>query len=188
MRDSGAAGLLTALFLLFFCGCTATHPHRVPQKQINRMLKAGDRFVLVFGSVRTEDNASEAPGAAVRFIRQERGSQDLLREVPTLNGDRFYAVLAAPSGRKYLDHFDTEVRGAGLGYDKVTYIRLYEKDRALAMYVGEIHIRSVEQAQRQILSITVKDDFSSATAELKRLYPKFPGEVRKSPLLRAGSR
>ncbi len=152
------------------------------------MVKAGESFVLVFGSVRTEDGGQETANTAVRFIHQDKGSQDILREIPILNGDRFYAVLTTPSSRKYLDHFETEVRGAGLGYDKVTYIRLSEKGGALAMYVGEIQIRSAESAQRQILSITVKDDYSSASMELKRLYPKFPGEIRKSPLLRAGSR
>ena len=188
MRLAGVAESLALLVLLFFCGCTAAHTHRVPPKQINRMLKAGESFVLVFGSVTTEASAQETANTAVRFIHQDKGPQDILREIPILNGDRFYAVLTAPSSRKYLDHFETEVRGAGLGYDKVTYIRLYERDRAVAMYVGEIHIRSAEAGQRQILSITVKDDFSSANAELKRLYPKFPGDIRKSPALRAGSR
>lgn len=34
----------------------------------------------------------------------------------------------------------------------------------------------------QIRSVTVRDDFESAARELKRLYPKFTGEVRRSPL------
>src|SRR5712692_2952801 len=100
MRLAGVAESLALLVLLFFCGCTAAHPHRVPPKQINRMLKAGESFVLVFGSVTTEASAQETANTAVRFIHQDKGPQDILREIPILNGDRFYAVLTAPSSRK----------------------------------------------------------------------------------------
>lgn len=178
-------GLVRTAALVCICllsACTATHPRRISRKQLNQLTKRGDHEVTKLG---------KAAGAAIRFTHGERSSESVLQEIPISSGDRFYAVLRAPALAPYLDHFDTEVRWMDPDYDKVTHIRLAGRPNAFAMYVGEIEIQVAQAAgpartsPKQILSVKVSDDFDHAAQELQRLYPKFGGELVRSPALRS---
>ena len=182
--------------LSFCCGCRAAHPYRISQRQLKKLVRGQPNFVLVFGSVTTLQGGRDVTregarvGAGIRFVHKDPSSEDTLADVSISSGERFYAVLLPPAGAEYIDHFDAEVRWGDPAYDKVTYIRLREKG-PFAMYIGEIRL-SVSEASapgrtspKQTLSVMVRDDFERATSELRRLYPRFTGQVRKSPLLRA---
>lgn len=189
-----AAAMLLSLCFLGAC----THPHRVARRQLTGLAKRGDRFVLVFGSVKTLDGASAAiikgasDRASIRFIHKDASAESILREIGITSGDRFYALLKAPATAKYLDHFDAEVRWANRAYDKVTHIKLREAQGGSAMYIGEIEMRvsaagpsedPKRPTPKQMVWITVQDDFGGASGELRRLYPSFGGRVLRSPLL-----
>ena len=109
-----------------------------------------------------------------------------MQSLSITNGDRFYVVLKKPEGLQHLDHFSVEVGSQETGFDKITYVRLPEEGKAVAMYVGEIKMTPAENRMAQGQKVVVKtdDDFQSATQELKRLYPGFEGEIAKVALLR----
>jgi len=114
-------------------------------------------------------------------MHEDQAVASVLSDIQITSGDRFYAVLRAPGPGTWLDHFDAEVRWADATYEKVTYLKLAERKKPIAVYIGEIDISA---AFTRVRSVTVRDDFETAARELKRLYPKFTGEVQRSPLLR----
>ncbi len=189
--------LCLPLMVLSLCSCARVHPHRVPGKQVRRLAETGQPFVLVFGSLHvlqgyrdvTRNHASA--GTAIRFIYQALPSDppQVLNEIAILSGDRFFAVLKPPAAARELDHFLVQVRCADPAYEPVTHIRLSGRHTGLALYIGRIEATLAEAeleriAPKRILSVRVVNDFESARAELHRLYPRFDGEVRKSPALR----
>ncbi len=192
MTKLAGAATLAVLFLL--SACTAAHARRVSARQLNKLAGSQEKFVLVFGSVKTLEGGRDITrrgakaGAAIRFIYNDPSS--VLQDVPISSGDRFYALLRPPAAATYLDQFDAEVRWVDPVYDKVTHTRLKD-DPAFAMYIGEIELNVLDPAgdairtsRKQLFTVTVRDDFETANREIKGLYPKFHGEVIRSPQMR----
>lgn len=187
------AGVLPLVCLLW--ACTPQHPRRVGTKQLNRLLRNNDKFVVVFGSVkalqagRDVTDQGAGAGAAIRFGHNDPAST--LLELPVPNGQRFYVVLQAPDAQRYLDNFSVQVRWMDAEYDPLTFVRLSDRP-AFAFYLGEIEMTVAEGSgsgkrvtPRQILSVSVRNDFVAAAEEMKRIYPRFTGELIRSPLLDA---
>jgi hypothetical protein len=189
------ARITAVVCLCILSACAGAGSRRISRRQLNQLAKRGDAFVMVFGSVKTREGdrdvtkLGKTAGAAIRFTHGERSSESVLQEIPISSGDRFYAVLKPPERAAYLDHFEAEVRWMNPAYDKLTYIRLPGHSNAFAMYMGEIEIQvarppgGTRTSPKQILNVKVGDEFDRAAQELKRLYPKFTGELVRSPAL-----
>ena len=100
-------------------------------------------------------------------------------------------MLRAPDAQRYLDNFSVQVRWMDAEYDQLTFVRLSDRP-AFAFYLGEIEMTVAEGSgsgkrvtPRQILSVSVRNDFVAAAEEMKRIYPGFTGELIRSPLLDA---
>jgi hypothetical protein len=173
-------------FCLAFITCCAHHSNRISRGDLQRLTKKHDPVVLVFGSLSTSGRTLGHP--AIHFLHQSTAADPeyTLQSLNITNGDRFYAVLKKPEPLQNLDHFSVEVGSQETGFDKITYVRLPNDGKALAMYVGEINMSPAESRMAQGQKVVVKtdDDFQSATQELKRRYPGFDGEIAKVALLR----
>jgi len=103
-----------------------------------------------------------------------------------LHGQRFYAVLHAPSA-KYLDAFYVEVGSETSGFDRIIYAHMREGQEPIAMYVGEIEVRPAPDgsAQGQQVVVDTRDDSSNAEREIRRLYPHFDGPILKTTVVRS---
>jgi hypothetical protein len=171
--------------LILVTSC-AHHNNRISRGDLQRLTKKHDPFVLVFGSLSTTSGTLAQP--AIHFVHQSTGADPeyTLQSLSITNGDRFYAVLKRPEGLQHLDHFSIEVGSQETGFDKITYVRLPDDGKALAMYVGELKVSPAESriAQGQKVLVKTDDDFQNATRELKQLYPGFDGEIAKVALLR----
>jgi hypothetical protein len=176
--------ILPALCLVSAISCA--HPDRVSNRALQGLTRNHQQYVLVFGSLTTPPGTLNHP--AIRFMHQTDPSapEYLLKTLAIARGDRFYAVLPAPPSASYLDAFTAEVGSAETGFDKITYVRLHERNVPLAMYVGEMVMSPAQDraAQGQKVVVSTRDDFPNAEKELKRLYPGFDGTVEKVALLR----
>ncbi len=174
--------LLTILFVTVSCA----HLNRVSGRALERLTKNGDQFVLVFGSLSTPAGILDRP--AIRFLHPETsGTPDALLWSTTIaTGQRFYAVLHAPPAAKYLDAFYVEVGSEMSGFDRIIYAHMREGQEPLAMYVGEVEVRPApdRNAQGQKVLVDARDDFQNAERELRRLYPRFDGAIRRMPPVR----
>jgi hypothetical protein len=178
-----------ALLSIVVATVSCAHVNRVPVGALERLTRNGDRFVLVFGSLSTPGGQLDRP--AIRFLHVEAsgtsGTPDgLLWSTTIATGQRFYAVLHAPPAAKYLDAFYVEVGSEPAGFDRIIYAHMREGQEPLAMYVGEIEVRPApdRSAQGQKVVVDVRDDFSNAERELRRLYPRFDGAILKMPPVR----
>lgn len=166
---------------------SCAHPNRISARALRRLTKNGESFVLVFGSVSTPPGTLARP--TIRFVHQaDRSAPEcLLWSLIVSSGDRFYAVLQAPHGMSYLDTFYAEIGSADTAFDRITFVRMAEGDAPLAMYFGEIQMRpaQIRSAQGQIVVVNIRDDFSNAQRELKRLYPGFEGTIARAGFLRS---
>jgi hypothetical protein len=178
-----ARTIIALLLFLTFLSCA--HPNRVSRSTVTRLTKHRETFVLVFGSMLPAQGATERP--MIRFVHHadKTAPEYVLHEMKISNGDRFYAVLKAPSELKYVDQFETEVSWAD-AYDKISFVRIAQQHGPVAMYLGEIQMTLAERrnAPGRGISVTVRDEFQNATRELHQLYPGFDGEIIKAPLLR----
>lgn len=185
--------LLTAtlLALVLLCGCRAKHPLRINPKQLAKLTGSGQKFVIVFGSVRAIQNGVDVThrpggvGAQLRFS-YDKGMAPLL-DVPIPNGERFYVVLKPPAGKTYLDKMSAEVRWIDSEFDPLTYMRLNDKP-PYAFYIGEIEMTVADQERvrvKQILSVKVFNELAAAKTEFSKIYPTFPGEMVLNSLLTA---
>lgn len=183
----GSRLVLSALaFLSILCATVScAHLNRVSGGALERLTRNGDQFVLVFGSLSTPGGKLDRP--AIRFLHPETsGTPDALLWSTTLStGQRFYAVLHAPSA-KYLDAFYVEVGSEMSGFDRIIYAHMREGQEPVAMYVGEIEVRPApdRSAQGQQVLVDSRDDFRNAERELRRLYPRFDGAVLDMALVR----
>jgi hypothetical protein len=167
---------------------SCAHVNRVSGGALQRLARNGDPFVLVFGSLSTTGAKLDRP--VIRFLHPETsGTADALLWSTTIStGQRFYAVLRAPSA-KYLDAFYVDVGSEISGFDRIIYAHMREGQEPLAMYVGEIEVRpaSDRSAQGQQVVVEARDDFRNAERELRRLYPRFDGAIlRLTPVRSAG--
>jgi hypothetical protein len=174
-------GVAWLAILLSTVSCA--HLNRVSRDALERLTRDGDQFVLVFGSLSTPGGKLDHP--AIRFLHPDTsGTPDALLWSATIStGQRFYAVLRAPGGEKYLDAFYVEVGSELLGFDRILYARMRDGQEPLAMYTGEIEVRPApdRSAQGQKVVVDTRDDFGNAERELRRLYPRFEGAIRKMP-------
>lgn len=172
-----------ALLSILFATVSCVHPNRVSSGALDRLTRNGDQFVLVFGSLSTPGGQLDHP--AIRFLHPETsGAPDALLWSTTIaTGQRFYAVLHAPGAAKYLDAFYVEVGSEMSGFDRIIYAQMREGQEPLAVYTGEIEVRPApdRRAQGQKVVVDTRDDFRNAERELRRLYPRFAGEIRKMP-------
>ena len=181
---------MTARTLLIPCLSLLTlscaHPNRVSRSALQRLSKARVPFVLVFGSVSTPAKALAHPTIRFAHPANTTGPEYTLWSLVIGNGDRFFAVLQAQQGMPGLDEFYAEVGSSETGFDKVLYVRLRPADPPTAMYVGEISVSPAENRYQRDQKVTAsfRDDFESAAKELKQLYPRFDGEVKKVAILR----
>jgi hypothetical protein len=182
--DYPGAALLSILFATVSC----VHVNRVSGGALERLTRNGDQFVLVFGSLSTPGGKLDHP--AIRFLHPDApGMPDALLWSTTIStGQRFYAVLHAPPGAKYLDAFYVEVGSETAGFDRIIYAHMREGQEPLAMYTGEIEVRPAadRSAQGQQVVVDSRDDFRNAERELRRLYPRFDGAVLKMTPTRSG--
>lgn len=176
---------------LLLCGCSATHSQRITPKHLARLSTGTESFVLVFGSVKAIQNGVDVtnqagkPGAQIRF-EYERGTPPLL-DLPIRDGERFYAVLRAAPGMKYLDKLSAQIGWIDSEFDPITYVRLNDRP-PYAFYLGEIEMTvsdGVRDRLKQVLSVRVYNESEEASAELRRLYPRFQGELVLNSLLTA---
>ena len=179
-------GLVGIILCLGIAGSCA-HPNRVSRGTVNRLTKNHEAFVLVFGSMLPAQGANVEP--VIRFVHQlnKTAPNYILHEMKVTNGDRFYAILKPPPDLKRVDQFETEVSWAQ-GYDKINFVRVARQRGAMAMYLGEIQMTLAEHRDasgRGTVAVTARDDFQNATTELRRLYPRFDGEIIKVPLPRS---
>jgi hypothetical protein len=177
---------LSTVPAILFATVSCAHLNRVSGGALDRLTRNGDQFVLVFGSRSTPGGGLDR--LAIRFLHPEAsGTPDALLWSTTIStGQRFYAVLQAP-GAKYLDSFYIEVGSETAGFDRIIYAHMREGQEPLAMYVGEIEVRpaSERSAQGQQVVVDTRDDFPNAQRELRRLYPRFDGEILKTTLVRS---
>jgi hypothetical protein len=174
--------LFGALLLsLLFATVSCAHLNRVSPDALARLTKNGDHFVLVFGSLSTPRGKLDRP--AIRFLHPDTSgtSDDLLWSTTISTGQRFYAVLHAPSAAKYLDAFYIEVGSELSGFDRIIYAHMREGQEPLAMFVGEIEVTPApdRSAHGQKVVADTRDDFRNAEPELRRLYPRFDGAILK---------
>jgi hypothetical protein len=176
-----------ALPLILLATVSCVHLNRVSGGALERLTRNGDQFVLVFGSLSTPGAKLERP--AIRFLHPDTsGTPDALLWSTTIStGRRFYAVLHAPGAAKYLDAFYVEVGSDLSGFDRIISARMREGQEPLAIYVGEIEVRPApdRSAQGQKVVVEARDDFQNAERELRRLYPRFGGAIRKMPPVRS---
>ena len=173
------------ILLLLLAGCA--HPNRISRSALGRLTKKGEHFVLVFGSLSTPRGQLERP--TIRFVHPgSSAAQDFpLLALSVSTGNRFYAILHAPSEAPYLDSFYTEVGAETVGFDRILYAHMREGQEPLAMYVGEIEVRPAANraAQGQKVIVEKRDDFENARQELRRLYPRFDGEIVRLGLVQS---
>ncbi len=174
-----------ALSLLLLASCA--HPNRVSRGLLRHLARKHEPYVLVFGSLAMPKDASTHP--AIRFVHQSNRTapEYLLHEVTIPGNNRFYAVLKTPAALPFLDEFEAVVGSADTAWDKITYVRLHKGDGPLAFYVGEIRVTppAARNVPGQTMTVAIRDDFTNASQELKRLYPEFTGAITKAPLLRS---
>jgi hypothetical protein len=174
--------LAVALVTMISCA----HPRRVSRRSVRRLAKEHKPFVLVFGSLST--TTPELTHPVIRFVHQAAPSAPayLLWSLAISSGDRFYAVLQAPSQLPRLDEFYAEVGDGSSVFDRIDYVRLSRGETRIAMYVGEIRVSPARNrsAQGEKITVNIGDDFGNAAKELKQLYPGFEAPVVKTPLLR----
>ncbi|MEP6538593.1 MAG: hypothetical protein ABJF23_24855 [Bryobacteraceae bacterium] len=182
MTIRGLAGIIACVGVAASCA----HPNRVSRSAVNRLIRSHESFVLVYGSLLPVGGTGVKP--AIRFVHplNSTAPHSVLHEMTVTNGGRFYAILKPPAGFRQVDLFETEVSWEK-GYDKINFVRLGQRERATAMYLGEIQMTLAERrdAPGKGVATVVRDDFEAATKELHRLYPGFDGEIIKAPLLRS---
>lgn len=158
-----------------FGALSCAHPPRAGRGAVDRLRRNGGHFVLVFGSLSTPAGKRERP--VIRFIYPGNSANPdaLLWSTMIATGERFYAVLRAPSPAVDLDAIYVEVGSEMSGFDRIIYANLNEEQEPLALYVGEIEVRpaSNRAAQGQKVMVETRDDFPRALRELRRLYPDF---------------
>ncbi len=154
---------------------------------MRRLEKSGQTFVLVFGSLEWS-GAQRAPASPetpkgrpiLRFVYQEGRNSPVyaLASLELPDTRRFYAVLKPPAGLDP-DQFYMEAGSEATGFDRILYVHVGKRDGPVAMYVGEIRMAPAarREAQGEKVAVAVRDDFASAEAELKRLYPAFKGTM-----------
>jgi hypothetical protein len=188
-KSGGGDRLRYILLAVLLATASCAHPNRVSPGALNRLTRNGDHFVLVFGSLTTSGGKPERP--EIRFLHPDSsGKTDAMLWSTTIaKGERFYAVLHAPAPAEYLDALYVEVGSATTGFDRILYANLRGGQEPLAIYVGEIAVSPASDrgAQGQKVIVETRDDFQNAQRELRRLYPRFDGAVKKvTPTRTAG--
>jgi hypothetical protein len=172
---------------VFACviGIVATscaHPSHISSRDLARLSKNNQKFVLVFGSVSTSPGTISHP--TIRFVHQAEPSvpESLLWSLVIASGDRFFAVLQTPPEMSYIDTFYAEVGSPDVGFDRIRWVRLRQEDAPLAMYLGEIQLSPARDRALpgQKVVVEVRDDFQNAERELRRRYPFFSGGIARA--------
>ena len=169
------------VLLLLLTACAPRY--RVSRGSLGLLLKKGEPFVLVFGSLSRSSDVEGVP--TIRFSHPATKSQLEKLEIP--RGGKFSAVLRAPDPSRPLDEFYVEVGSANAGFDRIVFTRVSHGERPQALYLGEIAMSAAigRDIRSHMLRVTVHDQLETATRDLRREYPRFSGPVGKAIAVRS---